>query len=388
MRVLFISSSSGSKGGGEFFLVFLARALKELGVEVGLWASSNPAMDGLCDLFSPIGDVFRNNYTNTYLRKTRSFSHAFDRVSSMTAIRSQWESFSPDFLHLNKQCLEDGLDLLELAQQTMIPQACTIHITQTAVELKAVMGGFRDGIARRKLRSYRFPLWAISYQRAEELGNFIGSTDAVPFVANGVRLPDLTEIENNRLEMLSQFDGFISPQSTVAVTVGRIEEQKNPFRFLEILEQWKTVNPNLVGIWVGDGRLRQAFESRIDQMNARDWIRCAGWVEDANPFLSLADVYVHPARFEGLPFSLLEAMSHKKPCVLSPSLASELKDMPLSTWIIAEEDPEAWVPQITNPSLLKELAGKARTLVEEKFSEEAMARSYVDMYKTVIANTG
>ncbi len=384
MRVLFVSSSSGSQGGGEFFLIYLAQALKDLGVEVGLWTSSNPAMDGLCELFKPIGPVLRNNYKNTYLRKSRSFSHMLPMTVGMNDIKKQWESFSPDFLHLNKQCLEDGLDLLKLAEKTAIPQACTIHITQTASELKALLGGLRDWIARRALKNYAWPIWAISQQRAEELGGFVGLGEAVSFVANGVRLPDLEQVETTRLKMRERHSGFLTEDSTIAVTVGRIEEQKNPFRFLEILGEWKQVDPKLVGIWVGDGRLRESFESRIDEMGARDWIQCVGWVEDAGPYLSMADVYVHPARFEGLPFALLEAMAHRKPCVLSPSLARELKDMPMSTWLIAEKESSVWLPGITDPDLLDKLAGKARGLIEEKFSERVMALAYLKLYEMVI----
>ncbi|MEX0322340.1 MAG: glycosyltransferase family 4 protein [Puniceicoccaceae bacterium] len=384
MRVLFVSSSSGSQGGGEFFLIFLARALKDMGVEVGLWSASDSGMDGLCEMFAPIGPVFRNNYKNTYHRKSRSISHAFARTGNMSEIRKQWEDFAPDFLHINKQCLEDGLDLLKLAEETGIPQACTIHITQTASELKAFLGGVRDWIARSALKKYRFPIWAISQQRAEELGNFVGLDEAVPFVANGVAIPGDADIEKNRVQMRQQFSGFIQDGSTVAVTVGRIEEQKNPFRFLEILGQWKSAAPDLVGIWVGDGRLRDSFESRIDEIGARDWIKCVGWVDDAGPYLSVADVYVHPARFEGLPFALLEAMSYRLPCVLSPSLANELKDMPLSTWLIAEDDPESWITSIQDRDLMDELAESARSLIEEKFSEKVMAQSYINLYESVI----
>ncbi|MFO7725219.1 MAG: hypothetical protein R6V45_06680, partial [Oceanipulchritudo sp.] len=108
MRVLFVSSSSGSRGGGEYFLVYLAQALKTEGVEVGLWLSSDAQMDGIAELFGDTGPVFRQPYVNTFLRRSRSLSHLLPAGRGMEALVEQWKAFKPDILHLNKQCPESS----------------------------------------------------------------------------------------------------------------------------------------------------------------------------------------------------------------------------------------------------------------------------------------
>lgn len=384
MRVLLASSSSGSRGGGEFFLTYLGEALAELGVEPALWVSSGDQMDELAEQFASIGPVLRHPYRNTYLRRTRSFSHAFGAPAEMSAIANQWKAFRPDVIHLNKQCLEDGLDLLDTASDMGIPHGCTIHITQTAVELKAFLGGMRDRLARKALRNYPGQLWAISAQRARELQGFTGQDAPVPFIPNGVRIPEMDAISESGAQMRKQLFGDRQPDGPVAVCVGRIEEQKDPFRFLEILGQWKESSPGLTGVWVGDGRLREPFENRIREMGAADWIHCAGWQPDPLPYLSMADVYVHPARFEGLPFALLEAMAHQLPCVISPSLASELEEFPHDTWVIAGEDPSSWLDLVMDSSGMERIGKRSRERIIESFSIQAMARSYMKLYESLM----
>ena len=384
MRILFVSSSSGSRGGGEFFIVYLAEALKQLGLEVGLWMSDDPQMHGIASLFEKTGPVFRNPYKNTFLRKTRSFSHLMPLGSGLDKIRNQWSKFRPDVIHLNKQCLEDGLDLLQLADSQHTPHGCTIHITQTAVELKAFMAPLRDHISRRALTRYGGELWAIAKNRGIELQQFIGDSKQVKCIPNGVRIPVEDVIERERERMRSEYAERLKTNGSIAVSVGRLEQQKDPFRFLEIVSQWKSREPNLSAIWVGDGSLREAFEKQISKMGAGDWINCVGWQEDAAPFLCIADVYVHPARFEGLPFALLEAMAHGLPCVISPELAADLTDIPRDIWILATENSADWLPKLLDPQALRKRGMQTRELAKQSFSTEAMARSYIGLYEGLL----
>jgi glycosyltransferase involved in cell wall biosynthesis len=384
MRVLFVSSSSGSRGGGEFFLVYLAKALKAEGVEVGLWLSSDPQMDGIVELFGDTGPVFRQPYVNTYLRRTRSLSHLLPAGRRLAPIVEQWRSFQPDILHLNKQCLEDGLDLLEAARRLDLPQGCTLHITQTAVELKAALGRARDVIARRALQRYPGGLWAIAENRARALRSFLGDKRDIGCIPNGVRIPAEEEIHRTADEVRRQHPDLVEARGPVAVSVGRLEPQKDPFRFLDVVKAWKAREPALSALWVGDGRMRDAFEERIRAMGAEDWIHCLGWQEDATAFLCLADVYVHPARFEGLPFALLEAMARGLPCVISTELAADLKDIPEELWIPLGEDVIPLVEHLSDRAFLDGKGRKAREVAIRQFSLEAMARAYLALYEGLL----
>ncbi len=147
VKILLVSSSSGSRGGGELYLLYLGRALADRGHMPILWASSHPRMDELVNGFAAFGQVERCDYPNTYDRRLRSLGAYVDTKVTDRALQS-WERIGAHVIHLNKQNLEDGLDLLRALRAIGTPSLCTIHLTQSARYLKAVLAGARDAISQ------------------------------------------------------------------------------------------------------------------------------------------------------------------------------------------------------------------------------------------------
>src|SRR5712692_4594037 len=164
MRVLLVSSGSGSRGGGEIFLDYLGRGLTDRGHEVLMWVPNHPRMDELAGKCARFARVVRADYRNTYDHPARSLSTCFNWGVSRRVAR-EWEELRPDVIHINKQNLEDGLDLLRAVQHCVLPSVCTIHLTQTARYLRARAARLRDRIARWQLRRYRGVLVAVQERR-------------------------------------------------------------------------------------------------------------------------------------------------------------------------------------------------------------------------------
>lgn len=377
MRVLLASSSSGSQGGGELYLKFLAEGLVREGVEVGFWLSGDRQMDRLARLLGGIGPVLRSSYTNTFKRRGRSLAHLLPNTSEIAAALEKWKEFQPDILHLNKQCLEDGLDLLGVAGGVGVPSVCTVHITQTAKELKAAMSPVRDWMAKRELDRYKGGYIAISEQRAEGLRNFLGPEPSIHCIPNGVEIPSDADWQSQRMAKRGELG--IGPDALLVVAVGRFNPQKDPLKFLDWFAELAKREPKLRGIWVGDGELRASFEERATELGLGDRIQLPGWVDSASAWLAAADVYFHPAAFEGLPFALLEAMARRLPCVLSASLATELKEMPKASWILPESNGD-WVDCLLSEEHRANFADKAFQMARARYSIEAMARATKEVY--------
>src|SRR5262245_19988178 len=142
MKILLASSSSGSRGGGEIFLRYLGQGLAQRGHRVIFWCANHPRMDELAGALGDYGQVVRSPYRNFYDRKTRIVSTALNLRTSRR-LAAEWDELQPDVIHLNKQNLEDGLDLLRAADQLPIPSLCTVHITQTASFLRARVAWLR-----------------------------------------------------------------------------------------------------------------------------------------------------------------------------------------------------------------------------------------------------
>src|SRR5690606_27994500 len=80
--------------------------------------------------------------------------------------------------------------------------------------------------------------------------------------------------------------------------MGRLSNQKNPSLFNTIAKEF----PNLKFIWIGDGELKHLLCSKN--------IELMGWLERDNALKRLADfdVYIQTSLWEGLPYTIIEAM--------------------------------------------------------------------------------
>ena len=121
MNVLLVSSGSGSRGGGEIFLDYLGKGLVDRGHRVTVWMPNQVRMDELAAKCGRFARVVRADYRNTYDYASRSLATSINwRTSRLIA--QQRTALQPDVVHINKQNLEDGLDLLRAAGVLEHPQ--------------------------------------------------------------------------------------------------------------------------------------------------------------------------------------------------------------------------------------------------------------------------
>jgi hypothetical protein len=190
MKILLVSSGSGSRGGGEIFLIYLGRALAARGHSIITWMPTHRRMDEFASQCATFSKVVRADYANTYDHRLRSLATLFN-VRESSSIASQWLGLNPDVIHINKQNLEDGLDLLRAARVTGLPSVCTIHLTQTARYLRARGALVRDIVAWLALRKFTGIFAAVQDVRRQELASFIGSEAKATTIFNGVPHIDL-----------------------------------------------------------------------------------------------------------------------------------------------------------------------------------------------------
>lgn len=380
MKILLVSTSSGSRGGGELYLVYLGRALSARGHTVALWASDHSRMDELCARFSSFGEVRRQAYVNTYDRRMRSLASYFDRASARSAAQL-WMEFQPDVVHLNKQNLEDGLDLLCAARDCGIPNLCTIHLTQSAAYLRAHTAWLRDWAARRGLSSYKNPLVAVIEERKQDLARFLGTDDRIHAIPNGVELYDLSDKRKAGDAVRREFG--VAHDSVLFVAVGRMVPQKRPIAFLEFAGRILERLPHARFIWTGDGPLAGEWDRWVGERHLGNLIHRLPWRSDVREVLFAADAFLHVAEYEGLPLAILEALSAGLPCAISPNL---LREMPFlnETNSIAIDDAGEWASTLADPNELRMRGKNARRLAEDAFSFDLMASRYEALYRSII----
>jgi len=385
MKILFASSSSGSRGGGETFLVYLGEALARRGHEVVLWTSSHSRMDEIAARFASFGSVHRADYTNTYDRSRRSLAALLDRRTPARAAR-EWEALKPDIVHLNKQNLEDGLDLVHAMRRIARPGVCTIHITQSAAFLGAKGARLRDWAARRGLggyRSYGGALVTVSEARKADLETFLGrgpaSLSQIAAIPNGVPIPPAlpaSERTRRRGEL------GLAPEDLAILAVGRMTAQKRPLLFLEIAGQIASRVPRAKFFWIGDGPLAAEWDARATALGIGSRAQRLGWREDVAPLLASGDLLLHTAEYEGMPLAILEAMAAGLPCAVSESLHREMPFLDESNSFRVSDD--SWIELLQDHAELSRRAKAARDLAAAQFSTDTMAMAYEQLYNAFL----
>ena len=384
MKVLLISSNSGSRGGGEIYLRYLAQGLSGAGCEVHALLAADARMDELADGLGGSATVHRLPLTNTFRRATRSLGAVIDG-KQRRCVRGFIGRLAPDVVHVNQQVAEDGLDLLLAAAEAGPAVVSTIHVTHSARALNARMAGLRDLVAERVLSRLAPPVIVVSEAAADRLfgrRRLAGANVTVIHPA----IPSIDPAACADARRRARADWGVGEGTTVIGAVGRIEDQKNPLFLADLLAELVASGRDARLAWIGDGAMRPALEARAAGHSVRDRLIVDGWRDDARERMNGLDILAMPSRFEGLPLALIEAMHAGLAVCVSdadgmPEAVTDERDglvRPLSA-------PGAWreaMARLTDdPGLRAHLGAAARATARSRFGLEAMARATLAAYR-------
>ena len=259
MKILLVSSSSGSRGGGEIFLKYLARGLVQRGHKIVSWCAQHPRMNEFAAGQAELGQVVRSPYRNFYDYKTRILATCLNAATSRR-LAGEWARLKPDVIHINKQNLEDGLDLLRAADMLPTPSLSTIHITQSAAFLGARIAWLRDWLARRCLCAYQGLYVAVQETRRKELSDFLRNGHATRTIFNGVPMLALHQRQAGRQSRRRELN--VQDDQLLVLDVGRMEAQKRPMLFLELagrlIRMFSFAGDTILDPFVGTGSTCEA----------------------------------------------------------------------------------------------------------------------------------
>jgi glycosyltransferase involved in cell wall biosynthesis len=377
--VALVSSSSGSRGGGEFYLCGLASCLAALGHEVHSVVAEHPRMDELAAQLAEFGTVHRIRYRNTYDRRLRCIG-AVNARRDVEWIARELVALGPDVIHVNKQNLEDGLDLLAAAKRTGLATVATIHVTRSMRSLRSWGGGIRDWVSGRVLRNANCPVIAIARSGISDLRSLGIDERRLHLVWNGVSAAPMADQDALRREWGCSSDDL------VLGCVARVEPQKNPLFMPKLLAR---LPPNVRLVWIGDGSLREALRDSAAAHGVADRLILPGWQHNARASMGAFDLFVLPSLYEGFPFAILEAMAAGLPCVVSDvdGVGEAVVDGQTG-YVCPTNAADVWLDRIrrylSDCEQRREAGLRARTRYAENFSLEVMARKTADIYYSTV----
>lgn len=161
----------------------------------------------------------------------------------------------------------------------------------------------------------------------------------------------------------------LTPADVVLLFVGHLEARKAVERLLSAVELLVDDEPNVRLLVVGGGRGKHDTEAELRAMAEREPLRSAvtfaGVTDDPRPYFWAADVFVLPSHREGMPNTILEALSCGLPCV-APSSAGGVELL---------DDEVGAVPESNDPV---ELAAALRKLISDPLRRERAGAKAVE----------
>lgn len=108
--------------------------------------------------------------------------------------------------------------------------------------------------------------------------------------------------------------GF-SPDDFLMISVGRLDQQKDPLLQLEALAELAERIPNVRLLMVGDGELRQQIVRRMAVLGVSGKVIMAGLrsASEIADLLRVSDVFLLSSAYEGMPMCVLEALGSGLP---------------------------------------------------------------------------
>lgn len=182
-------------------------------------------------------------------------------------------------------------------------------------------------------------------------------------VYNGVHKPKIEEgLKLNGIENYSK----------TVMCIARISPQKRFDSFLEIA----TMLPNYAFVWIGADRNYEKLPVNVF---------CLQGVPNAKKFIQLADIFILPTNYEGVPIVIIDALSYSKPVVSSD--VGGISEIVLndSNGYVLNNSNDDFVEKIKyileNDDVYNSFSKKSEQIFYKSLTIEEMVKQYESIYK-------
>jgi glycosyltransferase involved in cell wall biosynthesis len=167
--------------------------------------------------------------------------------------------------------------------------------------------------------------------------------------------------------------------------VARFHEQKGHLYLVTAAANLVRRHPRLRFVLVGDGVTRRSVEARVRTLNLAPYFHFLGQRDDVPALLAAIDILALPSRYEGLPLSVLEAMSSAKPVVATAVDGTPEAIADRHTGLLVPPDDGAALTQaleflIDRPDVRTSMGAAGRRRVLERFAADPLVRQTEAIY--------
>ena len=347
MKILQIITLSGL-GGAQSVVIHLANGYSKQGHEV-------------CVVSSPGGMMWDSFEEKVIKKECQYFKREIDVVCDIKAIsmlREVYNDFKPDIIHLHSSKAGACGRVALGKYKTRI--VYTIHGFDTILKANRVFLPVEKILAKRT----KYIISVCDYDDFLLHRKGIYNTHTIK---NGI--PDL----NDNAFKIDPFKEARRTQKKVVLSIARLMPPKRFDMFLEVAKLMKS--EPIMFYWIGN-------QISINSLPCN--VRCLGEIPSASKLIKFADIFVLFSNYEGLPVSIIEALSSSVPAVASDvgGITEILNgDNGIAVKNLAGEAVTAIKYFLSSEDIMKNSKKAARYSYEKEFTVDKMLQSYMKIYK-------
>lgn len=276
-----------------------------------------------------------------------------------------------------KQYKIDVIHTHRYVMQYAIPAAVIAHVPVRVHTVHNVATKEVNSI-RRKLANFFYKHFhvipvSISPIVQETVMKEYGMTsEQTPIVFNGIDLSKCMIKES-----------YVASTPFRFIHIGRFTSQKNHGVIFESIAQLKVDGYNVHLDLIGSGEKENEYKTLVKERGLDNEVTFCGLQGNIYPFMKIADCFILPSVYEGMPITLVEAMGCGMPVIVSnvggiPDIVENE-----STGLIINPTVEELVvsmKKMINDDILREKLGKNALCRSKKFSAENMRDGYISVY--------
>ncbi|WP_375177143.1 glycosyltransferase [Marinobacter mobilis] len=228
----------------------------------------------------------------------------------------------------------------------------------------------------------------VSETMKQQIPQVLARSGKLSVIVNGLNMERVIAHSQNPVD--ESLEAFFAAHNPMVLGVGRLSREKGFDRLVRafpgILKAW----PSAGLLIVGEGGQRQTLEELIHTLGLEGRVLLPGYVNNVAASMAKAGVLCMPSHTEGLPITLLEAMSVGIPIVAASvgeipdvlghgrggTVLDDLSEPSLSNALLAAMEGHA---------VGTEVIAWAKDQVADRYSDNAMADNYLRVYQKVVS---
>ena len=200
---------------------------------------------------------------------------------------------------------------------------------------------------------------------------------------------DLEGFHRSRTQEFAKAELNLPADRIVIGAVGRLSAEKGFDRLIRATSQLAEEGLPVYTVIIGEGQERPNLERLIGELGARRHVELTGFRSDVKRLFEAMDIFALSSVREGLPNVVLEAMAMGVPVVATRVAGTpELIRHNENGLLVDIGDDDQFIVQLNraaiSPAFRLQLATKARSTIEQKFSFENRMREVGEIYDTLL----